>query len=97
MQEKSHPGLGCERRTGCHSGRRLRGSYLSHHSGEAKMWSRVQWRHHTSRQQEALLWSPEAMSRGMTGNPFQPRWPSNADKIKGSIASVSSMVVLSTG
>lgn len=49
------------------------------------------------RQQEALLWSPEAMSRGMTGSPFQPRWPSNTDKIKGSISSASSMVVLSTG
>lgn len=49
------------------------------------------------RQQEALHWSPEAMSHGMTGSPFQPRWPGNTDKIKDSIASVSSMVALSTG
>lgn len=48
-------------------------------------------------QQEAFLWSPEAMSHGMTGSPFQPRWPSNTDKIKDSIASVSSMVVFANG
>lgn len=48
-------------------------------------------------QQEALLWSPGAMSRGMTGSPFQPRWPGNTDKVKDGIASVSSMVVLPTG